>query len=41
MEQAAKIKGLKSVSALHSQVSEAGVKFFEGIRRWSPFRSPR
>ncbi len=30
MEQAAKIKGLKSVSALHSQVSEAGVKFFEG-----------
>lgn len=30
MEQAARIKGLKSVSALHSQVSEAGVKFFEG-----------
>jgi hypothetical protein len=30
MEQAAKIKGLKSVSALHSQVTEAGVKFFEG-----------
>ena len=30
MEQASKIKGLKSISALHSQVSEAGVKFFEG-----------
>jgi hypothetical protein len=30
MEQAAKIKGLKSVSVVHSQVSEAGVKFFEG-----------
>jgi len=30
MEQAAKIKGLKSFGALHSQVSEAGVKFFEG-----------
>jgi len=30
MEQAARIKGLKSVSALHSQVTEAGVKFFEG-----------
>lgn len=30
MEQAATIKGLRSVSALHSQVSEAGVRFFEG-----------
>ena len=30
MEQAAKIKGLKSFTVVHSQVSEAGVKFFEG-----------
>jgi hypothetical protein len=30
MEQAARIKGLKSFAAVHSQVSEAGVKFFEG-----------
>jgi hypothetical protein len=30
MEQAAKIKGLKSFSVVHSQVSEAGVKFFVG-----------
>lgn len=30
MEQASKIKGLKSIGALHSQVSEAGIKFFEG-----------
>lgn len=30
MEQAAKIKGLKSFVVVHSQVSEAGVKFFEG-----------
>lgn len=30
MEQAAKIKGLKSFGALHSQVTDAGVKFFEG-----------
>jgi len=30
MEQAAKIKGLKSFVAVHSQVSEAGLKFFEG-----------
>jgi hypothetical protein len=30
MEQAAKIKGLKSFTVVHSQVSEAGLKFFEG-----------
>jgi hypothetical protein len=30
MEQAARIKGLKSFTVVHSQVSEAGVKFFEG-----------
>ncbi len=30
MEKAAKIKGLKSFTVVHSQVSEAGVKFFEG-----------
>ncbi len=30
MEQAAKIKGLKSFVVVHSQASEAGVKFFEG-----------
>jgi hypothetical protein len=30
MEQAAKIKGLKSFVVVHSQVSETGVKFFEG-----------
>jgi hypothetical protein len=30
MEQAARIKGLKSVSVVHSQVSESGLKFFEG-----------
>ena len=30
MEQAAKIKGLKSFTVVHSQVSEAAVKFFEG-----------
>ncbi|TVP96776.1 MAG: hypothetical protein EA381_16620 [Planctomycetaceae bacterium] len=30
MEQAAKINGLKSFAVVHSQVSEAGVKFFEG-----------
>jgi hypothetical protein len=30
MEQAAQIKGLKSFAVVHSQVSEAGVKFFEG-----------
>jgi hypothetical protein len=30
MEQAAKIKGLKSVAVVHSQVTEAGLKFFEG-----------
>ncbi len=30
MEQAAKIKGLKFFTVVHSQVSEAGVKFFEG-----------
>lgn len=30
VEQAAKIKGLKSFAAVHSQVSEAGVKFFAG-----------
>jgi hypothetical protein len=30
MVQAAKIKGLKSFAVVHSQVSEAGVKFFEG-----------
>lgn len=30
MEQAAKIKGLKSFGALHSQVRDTGVKFFEG-----------
>ena len=30
MEQAAKIKGLKSFTVVHSQVTEAGVKFFEG-----------
>ena len=30
MEQAAKIKGLKSFTVVHSQVSEASVKFFEG-----------
>jgi hypothetical protein len=30
MEQAARIKGLKSFGALHSQVTDAGVKFFEG-----------
>lgn len=30
MEQAAKIKGLKSFTVVHSQVSEAGVNFFEG-----------
>jgi hypothetical protein len=30
MEQAAKIKRLKSFVAVHSQVSEAGLKFFEG-----------
>jgi len=30
MEQAAKIKGLKSFTVVHSQVSESGVKFFEG-----------
>lgn len=30
MEQAAKIKGLKSFAVVHSQVSEAGVKFFAG-----------
>lgn len=30
MEQAAKIKGLKSFAVVHSQVSEAGLKFFEG-----------
>lgn len=30
MEQAAKIKGLKSFTVVHSQVSETGVKFFEG-----------
>ena len=29
MEQAAKIKGLKSFTVVHSQVSEAGLKFFE------------
>lgn len=30
MEQVAKIKGLKAFTVVHSQVSEAGVKFFEG-----------
>ena len=30
MEQAAKIKGLKSFTVVHSQVSDAAVKFFEG-----------
>lgn len=30
MEQVAKIKGLKSFAVLHSQVSDAGVTFFEG-----------
>ena len=30
MEQAAKIKGLKSFGALHSQVRDGGVKYFEG-----------
>lgn len=30
MEQAAKIKGLRSIGALHSQVRDGGVKFFEG-----------
>jgi hypothetical protein len=30
MEQAARIKGLKSFVVVHSQVSETGVKFFEG-----------
>jgi hypothetical protein len=30
MEQAAKIKGLKSFTVVHSQVSEAAVKLFEG-----------
>ena len=30
MKQAAQIKGLKSFAVVHSQVSEAGVKFFEG-----------
>ena len=30
MEQVAQIKGLKSFAVVHSQVSEAGVKFFEG-----------
>jgi hypothetical protein len=30
VEQAAKIKGLKSFAVVHSQVSEAAVKFFEG-----------
>jgi len=30
LEQAAKIKGLKSFTAVHSQVSDAGLKFFEG-----------
>ncbi|QDV30468.1 hypothetical protein Spb1_24020 [Planctopirus ephydatiae] len=30
MEQAARIKGLKSFTVVHSQVGEAGVKFFEG-----------
>jgi len=30
LEQAAKSKGLKSFGALHSQVTDAGVKFFEG-----------
>jgi hypothetical protein len=30
MEQASKIKGLKSFVVVHSQVSEAGLKFFEG-----------
>ncbi len=30
VEQAAKIKGLKSFTVVHSQVSEAAVKFFEG-----------
>lgn len=30
MEQASRIRGLKSIHVLHSQVSEAGVKFFEG-----------
>ena len=30
MEQAAKIKGLRSFTVVHSQVSEASVKFFEG-----------
>ncbi len=30
MEQAARIKGLKSFTVVHSQVSEAAVKFFEG-----------
>jgi hypothetical protein len=30
MEQAARIKGLKSFTVVHSQVSEAGVRFFEG-----------
>lgn len=30
MEQAAKIKGLKSISVLHSQVTKTGVKFFAG-----------
>ena len=37
MEQAARIKGLKSFVVVHSQVSETGVKFFEGHRTLESF----
>lgn len=38
MEQAAKIKGLKSFSVAHSRVTDAGVKFFEGHPNLESFR---